>query len=245
MPYKKNDAEKLLSANSEKVSEFADNDMADELYIPSKQLIDHINLYFNSESDTSGQLLEEIAALMVSCIKGFDKKRIKSFRSTNVQIDIEVSGNSQSWYWVMEYLHLPKEGRTIIIEAKDINKSINNTNFVRLCWILEHKYSSTSHLGIFIAPKGASGFPTPTRKRTCLSEAFATQALFHARTKKFVIVLDDRNLKELATGANLLEIIEKKIQEIESGTGLYDNFLSPKISKKDSPLPPHIQKYFK
>lgn len=222
----------------------------------NKSLLEYANIrireYFdwrdNNREEKPGQLMEEIAFLLFQSINGIEN--IGSFQSYAAQHDLVVSGSSTVWQLVMEYLHLPKVGRSIIIEAKNQDSRITDQQFSRLCGLLQNKFSSTAHLGVFVSRTNASGFPNviqtlrgrePTRERR-LRDSRATQALFHAKTDKFVVVLNEIDLRRILDGISFLKIISSKIIELENSSGLELSFTEV-WNQVD--LPPHLSQHYR
>lgn len=217
-------------------------------FIPDQNLIRRIEDYTEwcagRKDEDGGLLMEEIAYLAFRCLKGYE--RIMSYRSYSAQHDLEISGSTKEWILITRYLHLPDTGRSIIVEAKNLDAPVNDQQFSRLCGILENKFKITSHLGVFFTRNGATGFPTASKRVTALKDARATQILFHAKTNKFVVVLDDSDIKKLKDKGSLLAILESKIQDVESATptGLPSGFEEEELEDfMKTELPSHLKKY--
>jgi len=191
--------------------------------------------------ENPGELMEEIAYLTFCCLRGQDS--IKAGQSYAPQHDLVVSGSSPEWFQIMDILHLEKSGRTLIIEAKNTKNRVDDHEFSRLCYILQNKFSTQAHLGIFFSRSGATGFPTngSAHQRT-LRDARATQIMFHATTKnKFVVVLSHKDIVQLKEKGSLLLILEALIRDIEETFGQVveanHNWEETQV------LPPHLLKY--
>lgn len=204
-------------------SEILESDgWADIIYDASPELTKRLQEYFEwrekKRKEDPGNLMEEIAYLLFRSIRGTDN--IRSFQSYAPQHDLVVDGNSTAWQTLMLYLHLPRDGRTIVVEAKNQVAKIDDHQFSRLCGILQNKFANTSQLGVFISRTKATGFPfkKTTRERS-LRDVRATQALFHARTNKYVVVIDEDDLKTIFKGVPFTKILEMKIREIEASSG--------------------------
>lgn len=194
------------------------------------------------EDEDAGRLMEEIALLAMRCLKGYET--VKSYQSYAAQIDLLISGSSSNWVMLMRYLHLDTSYRSIVIEAKNLNKRVDDKQFSRFCYHLQNTFISTAQLGVFFTRFGATGFPNsenskskPPRMRP-IRDAQATQIIFHAITKKFIIVLDHNDILKLGETGYLPRIIEAKIREIEQWSG----FETGPIDVID--LPAHLAKYF-
>lgn len=207
-------------------------------YRPDQVLLDRLNDYIlwceKKRKEDGGELMEEIAALAFRCLKGWEE--IESYQSYSAQHDLVVSGSKLSWFCLMKFLHLPESGRTIVVEAKNLSRKVEDNQFSRLCGTIQNKFSKSCHLGIFFTRLGATGF-TSIRS---LRDSRATQILFHALTGKFVVVLDHQDLLRLKENGGLLKVLEEKIRDVEAGA---------KLSEHDgdcSPIkhPKHLQQYF-
>lgn len=221
---------------------------ADYLYSPDDCLISRIADYKQwcetREGEDAGQLMEEIALLTFRCLKGWES--IKSYQSYAQQHDLVISGSKSSWFVLMRYLHLPREGRTIVVEAKNLADRVSDSQFSRLCGIIQNKFAETCHLGIFFTRSGASGFPNPSEleeaesRQRRLRDARATQILFHAKTGKFVVVLDHEDLQRLTQKGALPRILEAKIRDVEEAGGLSLQFNE---NWTEIDLPPHLSRH--
>lgn len=187
----------------------------------------------------AGTLMEELVFLAFNCLEG--KESIKSFQSYSAQHDLVISGSKPNWILLVEMLHLPPESRTFVVEAKNTQDKVNDPQFSRLCSVLQFKFDVTCSLGIFFSRLGAAGFPERnTRRQRLLRDSRATQALFHAKTKKFVVVLDHDDILQLDQPGSLPRILEAKIRDVEEASGLPLD-LDPIWNETD--LPSHLQKH--
>lgn len=216
------------------------------LYNPHPELMSRLSDYFEwqvgKRKEDPGTLMEEIAILLFKSIKGAGSFR--SFQSYAPQHDLIIDGASLAWQTLMVYLHLPRDGRSIVVEAKNQDEKINDQQFSRLCYIVQNKFTDTADLGVFVSRTMASGFPggelkDDSRERT-LRDARATQALFHSKTGKYVVILDHRDLKLLFDGMPLPKMLETKIREVEAASGIDITFSE---DWKQVDLPPHLKKY--
>lgn len=189
--------------------------------------------------ENAGELLEEIAYLLFQSLIGVGN--VRSFQSYAPQHDLVVDGESAAWVLLMNYLHLPISGRTIVIECKNQEKPVSDQQFSRLCSIIQNKFQDTAHLGVFISHTPATGFPVKGgNKKRALSDSRATQVLFHAKTNKYVVVIDHDDLVNISNGINFIKIIEAKIREVESSAGINLEFNE---ELKEISLPSHLAKY--
>lgn len=240
--------EELDRRNREEILEAAG--WVELLYEPSTSLLARLQDYFEwregGREEDAGRLMEEIALLLFKSLKGVGN--IRSFQSYAPQHDLVVDGSSVAWQTLMLYLHLPRDGRSVVVEAKNQNPSISDQQFSRLCGILQNKFASTAHLGVFVSRTRASGFPEPTDEATDepggrernLRNARATQALFHSKTGKFVVVVCEQHLQLIADGMPFPRLLEARIREVEAASGMA---LSFDEDWREVDLPSHLSKY--
>ena len=212
------------------------------LYVATPELKSRLNDYFDwcnrKRKEDPGKLLEEIAYLLFKGLVGIGN--VRSFQSYAAQHDLVVDGVSPAWQNLMMYLHLNREGRTIVVECKNQVESISDQQFSRLCGILQNKFDKMADLGVFISHTSASGFPKKNTKERKLKDARATQALFHAKTNKFVVVVDHKDLEMILRGAPFPKILEAKIREVEASAGVE---LAFDENWQEVDLPSHLRKY--
>ncbi len=212
------------------------------LFDPSPTLFNRLNDYFEwcdgKKEENPGELLEEIAYLIFKSFVGVGN--VRSFQSFAPQHDLVVDGETNNWLLLLNYLHLPESGRSIVVECKNQNASISDQQFSRLCSILQNKFQNTAHLGVFISRTSASGFPSQNSSERSLRNSRATQALFHAKTNKYVIVVAHDDLVKIKNGANIAKIFEAKIREVEASAGVTLEFNE---DWEEVLLPRHLAKY--
>jgi len=221
---------------------------AERLYSPDAVLVARIADYNRwcetKEGEEPGHLMEEIAYLAFRCLEGLES--IKCFQSYAAQHDLVVSGSKSKWFLLMQFLHLPREGRTIVVEAKNLADPVSDSQFSRLCGILQNKFDKMCHLGVFFTRSGVSGFPrlsqpdSPEPRQRSLRDARATQVIFHARTGKFVVALGHEDLQRLLENGALPRILEAKIRDIEDAGGLSLQFDE---DWREIDLPSHFSQY--
>ncbi len=209
--------------------EIARSSIASYLYVPDtrisgylQELKTYISIKFPTETQrkNAGDLLEKIVALTFCGLRGLTS--IKSFRSASCQYDLLVSGDTEDWEILYRLLYMKDNQRDIVVEAKCTKAQVNDQQFARLCSLMEINLPSTTGLGIFFTLNGASGFPKRGQesRQQKLGDARLRQALFHARTGKTIIVLDSQDIFELDKTASLIQILAKKVQDVEHLSGL-------------------------
>jgi hypothetical protein len=218
------------------------NWLDDLTIIPSQKLNERLDDYFDwlngNREENAGNLLEEIAYLLFESFIGVGN--IRSFQTHAPQFDLVIDGESKSWTLLLDYLHLPRSGRSMVIECKNRKGKISDQQFSRLCGIIQNQFEDTSHLGVFISQSPATGFPVKGKKERALRDARATQVLFHAKTNKYVVVIDHDDLVEIRNGINFAKILEAKIREVEASAGIALEFNE---GWQEVSLPSHLAKY--
>jgi hypothetical protein len=217
------------------------------LYQPDKALLKRLEDYERwcqtKKGEDPGKLMEEIAYLGFRGLKGWDG--IKCYQSYAAQHDLVITGSEYDWRLLIEYLHLDWIQRTIIVEAKNTDEKVNDQQFSRLCGILQNKFETTGSLGVFFTRNGATGFSDGNEgkeqvRRRVLRDAQATQVLFHAKTKKFVVVFVHEDIQSLKEPGSLPRLLEAKIRAVEEWTGLSIEFSE---DYKEIDLPEHMAQY--
>ena len=219
-------------------------DWADDLYEPDDALIRRIgdyNLWKKTRAgEDPGQLMEEISYLAFRRLRDFSS--IQSYQSYSVQHDLVVSGAGGLWLILLFRLGLPLSHRTIVAEAKNLDEKVDDAQFSRLCFTLQNKFDSQCCLGVIVSRLGATGFPdldNPGSKRL-LRDAYATQVLFHAKTGKYVVVLDDSDIQRLTEVGGLAKVLGAKIRAVEEAGHLP---VPEDGSWQQVSLPAHLAKY--
>ncbi|MEO0928907.1 MAG: hypothetical protein AAFY63_23995 [Cyanobacteria bacterium J06643_13] len=184
-----------------------------------------------------GKILEQIVYLVFNSLKGVTS--LKSFQSAGVQYDLVVSGDDVNWHPVCKQLYMDVSQRDIVIEAKAKNSKLPDKDFARLCSIMSENYTGAG-LGIFFTLKGATGFPddSSSARQRKIGDCRLRQALFHARTGKFIIVLDRKDIFQLGKNGTLLQILTRKIRDLRELSGL-PTVSVEKFVERD--LPPHLE----
>lgn len=226
-------------------------DLPSLLYEPDDCLRKRVNEYVewcrNRKGENPGHLMEELALLAFKCLKGWNS--LLSYQSYAAQHDLVVEGSDIFWMYLLYYLHLPFQGRSILIEAKNEETPVSDSQLSRLASIMQNKFEVLCDLGVFFTRTGASGFPERSEipetgdkqvRQRRLEYARATQILFHAKTHKFIIVLDDLDIRALVDKGALPRILEAKIRDVEEATGLPITFEG---NWNQIDLPPHLRQY--
>jgi hypothetical protein len=258
----RDDSEKLLLEGMEKYVQEAGEEafidrlfdtiekwkLEERLYQPDSILIERLSQFekwcAEQIDEDPGRLMEEIALLAFRCLKGFES--VKSYQSYAAQIDLLISGSTPAWMLIMKILHIDIGRRSIVVEAKNLNKKVDDKQFSRFCYHIQNTFTNTTQLGVFFTRFGATGFREREKakngiRQRSLRDAQATQILFHARYNKYVVVFEKEEILSLCKPGSLIKILEEKIRTIEEWTGLSSESTSvlPEID-----LPEHLSKYF-
>lgn len=190
----------------------------------------------NPNLQERGKLLEKIVFLVFKGLKGVT--RFKSFQSASSQYDLLVSGDGEKWMTVCKILYLEFDKRDIVIEAKAKQSKVTDQDFARLCNIMELNLTNSS-LGIFFTLEGATGFPkeNDSRQRS-IRDCRLRQALFHAKTGKYVIVLDKNDIFSLGENGTFIRLLTRKIRDLQELSGIP---IVPVESWQEIDLPQHLK----
>jgi hypothetical protein len=195
-----------------------------------------------AESRKAGHLLEKISVAVFHALKG--NTAIKSYQSAGPQYDLLVSGKGSEWdmFFSMLPVNFSPSYKGILIEAKATKDPIPDKQFARLCSILDLNLCNTVGLGIFLTLCGASGFPdNPEKAQRVASDSRLRQLLFYTKTNKIIVVLDINDIRQLLKKGSLIEILIKKIQDIEELTGFPT---TKEEDVKEVRLPKHLKEVY-
>lgn len=184
-----------------------------------------------------GRLLERLAGLAFAGLEGATS--FKSFRAPSAQYDLLVTGDSIHWDHICRLLYSQGTPGTIVVEAKAISERVSDQVFSRLCNVLDHKLFNTCFMGVLMTINGAAGFPRvgDESRRSKLSEVRLSQAMYFAKSRKPVVVLERTDYDELLKPGGLIRLLRRKIRDAEELSGLpitaCDDIL-------ETDLPPHL-----
>jgi hypothetical protein len=227
----------------------ASDKLASYLYIADTRLSDYLDQLREftqlerptlSESKKGGELLEQIAFLTFQGLKGATS--FKSFQSAGPQYDLLVSGDQPAWLHICNLLYLKENQRGIVVEAKATKTALPDKQFARLCSIMELNLSSTVGLGVFLTLNGATGFPqSESSRQRAIRDCRLRQVLFHAKTQKFIIVLDKDDILKLGKNGTLIQTLVRKIRDLCELSGLP----TPPVEQWDEiDLPQHLKQLY-
>ncbi|ANV83714.1 hypothetical protein AWQ21_04555 [Picosynechococcus sp. PCC 7003] len=170
------------------------------------------------EKQNAGYLLEKIAILSFGSLKGYNN--LKAYQSMSAQYDLLISGNSPEWESLFSILRIDDLPKGILLEAKATNGKINDSQFSRLCSLIDHNFSKSVGLGIFFSINSLSGLPEEREQRLRkASDGYLKQIIFYCKTKIPIIVLDKEDILQLDKPGSLIKILDRKIRELEEMTG--------------------------
>lgn len=219
------------------------DDLASYLYIPDIRLSRELSSLeallgegkaSARERQQAGYALERIAAIVFLSIKGATS--LKSFQSAGPQLDLLVEGDNFYWSLVRNYCGLQDSANGFLLEAKARNKKVDDSEFARLCAIVDTL--PNVEVGVFFSLAGATGFPRPGETKRCLSDCRLRQALYFARTGRRIVVFDKRELFELSQEGSFLRLLRRKINEVAEMSGTYTTAAHHRL---DLIAPPHIK----
>ncbi|MGM3307702.1 hypothetical protein ACSQ6I_17315 [Anabaena sp. WFMT] len=215
----------------------ADNNLSK--YLDKLKTFTEIKKPTRNQTQEAGKLLEQIVLLSFKGLKGVQS--MKSFQSAGPQYDLLVTGDDIYWKGVTKTLYLEWENRNIVIEAKATKDPLPDKQFARLCSIMEHNLIGAG-LGIFVTLNGATGFPKRNNPRQrAVSDCRLRQIVFHARTKKIIVVLDKEDLFELRKNVTLIEVLTRKIRDLSELSGLPT---TPVENCQEIDLPAHLKSLY-
>ena len=189
------------------------------------------------EQNEIGNLLESVAYAAFRGLAGASS--VTNFTSATAQIDLLVKGDGQLWDLVCGWLFAKSPG-SIVVECKATQEPVSDSQFARLCSLLDTNWAQTGFLGVFFSLKGATGFPEPgddVAKRK-IGQACLRQVIYHAKSDKSVIVFDKKDIAALLKPGMLLDLMIRKIQEIEELRG---RDVGPVEILDPKSLPPHLR----
>lgn len=171
-----------------------------------------------SQQQNAGYLLEKIALLAFSGLKGYSS--VKSFQSAGPQHDLLICGDTLSWRGVCKFLYLDIHKRSILVEAKAVKAKIKDNQFARFCNIMDCNITE-SGLGVFFTLNGASGFPeNNTKRQRKISDSRLRQVIYYAKSGQSIVVLDKHDILQLNTSGSLIQILVRKIRDLRNLSGI-------------------------
>ncbi|WP_202950702.1 hypothetical protein [Pseudanabaena sp. PCC 6802] len=200
--------------------------LASYLYTAIPELSEHLsklkkfvdlNKPTQDDIQKAGYLLEEIALLSFCGLSGYTS--LKSFRSPSSQYDLVIGGDTVEWKSICDLLYIEFNQRDIVVEAKATTEKLSDSQFARLCCIMSYNLTNTS-LGVFFTLNGASGFPEEGKARQQkIGNSRLRQVVFHAATKKAIVVFDKYDILTLDQNGSLITLLIRKIRDLCELTG--------------------------
>lgn len=188
-----------------------------------------------ADAQKAGYLLEDIAALAFSSIKGWH--RLQAWKSVGAQLDLHITGDGADWEAVAKSLFMGA-ANGIVVEAKATADPVGDAQFARLCAIIRDNMKSSVGLGVFFTLNGASGFPQPGAVKGAMSDAWLRQTVFHAHAGIPVVVLDWNDVRALDKPGALTLCLRNKVIELEQCLPS----MQP-VNGKTVTLPARLKKY--
>jgi hypothetical protein len=201
--------------------------IAPALYTPQPELVSVINqldAYLQLKNPTpeqqqqAGVYMEQIVLFAFKGLQGYD--RLLSYTSPTAQHDLLITGKEHLWLILCKFMRIDSSRRGILVEAKATGGKVNDPQFARLCSIIHFDFNHLIALGAFFTVEGATGFPDRAKRQQKLGDARLRQVIFHAKTTIPIVVFDWDDIKKLVEPGALPTLLERKIADIETLTGL-------------------------
>ncbi len=222
-------------------AEFEGLPVWDNLYKPESILrsrVDSVLALRGAEDQRSrqerGRLLEQVGMALLSGVRAVTN--VRSIRGPLGQHDLIAHTSHTADSQLLERVLFGKKF-DVLMEAKATSDAVDTATMARLCTMLRTPFRDTKHIGIFLTLEGITGMG-----KTKVSDAQLTRMLFHAREGKPILVIDSDELEWLAEGGNFLELLRKKIEELENGCSLHPGEIGDTTA---GPLPAHLSEVYK
>ena len=165
------------------------------IYTPNKYYVRHLITLLPSDKD--GKVMERIADYILSVIPGFRIYRRKKSETTDYDVICSREGSDLDFRSEL--------GRYIVCECKSWSLPADFTSVAKFSSVLDSVKSNT---GLLFSKKGVSG-----KGKT----KFAERALLKLFQKNniTIIVIDEKDLKDIANGENLIVMIRNKYEKIK------------------------------
>ena len=146
--------------------------------------------------EPTGQVLEQLAEYLMACMPGCRTARRRYSGSTDYDLVCAIEG--------LELDYRSELGRYCVCECKDWEKPADFTTMAKFCRVLD---STKARFGILFSRSGISG-----EGRT----AFAAREQLKVFQDRgiVIIVLDEFDIRQVAAGANLIQILRQKYETV-------------------------------
>lgn len=196
-------------------------DLFDELFKPTKERLEGLSSSYvaaknfkgmkNGKIDTTkkGELFNRVVFELLSCVPCFYVSE-KGRTATN-QYDVTVT-----WDWIFPYSNLfSRLHDGMICECKNEKKSPKNDYFGKM---FTSMVISSVNIGIIFSIQKSPETYTD----------MAREIFYQSDKTRFIITFFDDDLKAVFSGANLLKLIEAKMNEVKKGLleSWYNEFLA-------------------
>lgn len=163
---------------------------------PPTSISELLALVVTTEGREKGKALERLAASILSTIRGLKVIKINAHLKAE-EIDIVVQNDIGEGFWRIM-------GSPLLVECKNWSERVG----AREISVLSDKLRSISpdsKMGILVAPNGVSG-------------SFQSDGILKIREKRqqglYVIVLDRKDLEEIASGTHAAAVLDRKYGEL-------------------------------
>jgi hypothetical protein len=158
------------------------------------------NFYLNALlvklGSSQGIALEQLAEYVMLCMPGCRTARRKRSRSTEYDLICSMEGFDVDFRSEL--------GRYFVCECKDWNKPADFTTMAKFCRILD---SVKSRFGILFSKAGISGAGETRFAEGEQVKVFQDRGMV-------IVVIDERDLNQVASGANFVNILRKKYERV-------------------------------
>lgn len=168
---------------------------ADEagFYITNTRYIRHMLDKLGSER---GMVLEQLAEYLICCMPGYRTKRRRRGKATEYDLVCSVDG--------LEVDFRSEMGRYLVCECKDWKKKADFSSFAKFCRVLD---STKSKFGILFSRSGLTGSRRTTAATREQLKVFQDRGIV-------IVVIDSKDLDNLAKGENLINLLRDKYESV-------------------------------
>lgn len=163
------------------------------VYVTSSEYLRHLLGHLGR---SKGRSLEQIALYLLSCIPGCHARSRVESSSTDYDVVAVLEGQGLDFR--------SEVGRYVLCECKDWQRSADFTTFAKFTQVLR---DVGSRFGILFAKNGISG---SDGKRYASRE----QLKVFQHDQIVIVVIEKNDLERLAKGANLVQILTRKYEEV-------------------------------
>lgn len=165
------------------------------VFFVNRQYVQHL---ISSLGDKSGRALERVAHYLLSCMAGIRTRQRSVSGSSEYDIVCSVDGLEQDFRSEL--------GRYFICECKDWKTPVDFTHLAKFSRVLQ---ATNAKFGILFSSKGITD-----RHKNKNRDAAREQMRLYQQTGTFIVVVTLEDLKRIAQGENLIELLRKKYEAV-------------------------------